>query len=122
MSAGEENNLLGDVMICSFNHVDHSRSLTEAKFWPVYGGRNWGLKGGLESLIPLASRRFLYIQLYPLRSLPPPKKVPNPLAKTCIRKWNWYGSGGSHESCPNPLAWQLTDMKAEEQGWGKGSS
>lgn len=41
---GGENNLLGDVMVCSFNHVDHPRSLTEAKFWPVYGGRNWGRK------------------------------------------------------------------------------
>lgn len=52
-----------------------------------------GSKGGLESLIPLASRRFLCTQLYPLPSLPPPKKVPNPLAKTCIRKWNWNGWG-----------------------------
>lgn len=38
---GGRNNLLGDVMVRGFNHGDHSRSLSsEAKFWPVYGGRN----------------------------------------------------------------------------------
>lgn len=44
LSAGGNvrNNLLGVVMVCSFNHVDHFRSLIKAKFWLVYGGRNWG--------------------------------------------------------------------------------
>jgi hypothetical protein len=38
-----ENNLLGNVCGVMLTISD----LTEAKFWPVYGGRNWGVEGKL---------------------------------------------------------------------------
>lgn len=42
-----ENNLLGNVCGVMLTISD----LTEAKFWPVYGGRNWG--GGRKALVLL---------------------------------------------------------------------
>lgn len=62
------------------------------------------MEGKLESFLLPPESRLLIIQLYPFPSLPPPKKLPNPLAKVCIRKWN----EGCHESCPNPPASELT--------------
>lgn len=53
-----ENNLLGngrDVMLTI-------PDLTEAKFWPVYGGRNWGWKESLR--IPTSPRKVDFTQHY----------------------------------------------------------
>lgn len=49
---GGENNLLGDTMVSSFDHVN--QSISQAKMWPVYGGRIWGWK---EFWIPPTSPR-----------------------------------------------------------------
>lgn len=58
----------------------------------------------LESLLP--QRVDVYYPALPFCLTCLPKKLPNPLAKICIRKWNW--NGGRQESCPNIPAWELT--------------
>jgi len=73
-------------MVCSLNHVNHSRALK------LNSGQSMEVEIGdgrsSESLLlPLESRHLLPSSTL-LPNLPPQKKLPNPLAKICIRKWN----------------------------------
>lgn len=62
--------------------------LTEAKFWPVYGGRNWGVES-LKFLLP--QEKDFTMQLYSFIQPASPQKLPNPLAGACTKTWNWNG-------------------------------
>lgn len=74
------------MMVCSVKLT--VPDLTEAKFWPFCGGRNWGWKAE-EFLLP--QEKVGFTQFYPFIQPASPQKLPNPLAGACTKTWNWNG-------------------------------